>query len=302
MKNSPHSRVILSFILVLMVSTSDVCFGQTIGQGPENPSAVTEQNPACLSCLGSDWLNMINAVAPDGVYTKTTMQPYRNCFQASCYFSRSLMASNFGFTIPLSAVITGIKVEVLRKASSLNAVQDSVVQLLLSGSSLGTNRAAVGYWDTTAASYFTYGDSTDLWGISWTPSGVNATTFGLFFKTKNLGNSVVSAYIDHIRVTVYYQVSTGLIEHQVSDNQFNAYYNADEQAITTRIVQMNFHHAELKIFNATGQLVFEKQLNDDGSGVMIEKIRVENLNEGIYFVEFISDEKSFSKKIIIRGK
>src|SRR6185295_12938347 len=48
----------------------------------------------------------------------------------------------------------------------------------------------------------------DLWGTTWTPAEINASDFGLVFSAhiNGLVTLLPSASIDHIRVTVYYNL------------------------------------------------------------------------------------------------
>ena len=61
-----------------------------------------------------------------------------------------------------------------------------------------------------AAAYVSYGRISDLWGLSLTPADINASTFGVAISAQNIdAKSQNLAYINHIRMTVYF----GLAEY-----------------------------------------------------------------------------------------
>jgi hypothetical protein len=117
--------------------------------------------------------------------------------------SHYLKATNFGFSIPTGATINGIKVEVEVKCS-LSASNDWKVYLIKDGTiQTATNRANYSTFPTSDGIYTTYGDSSDLWGNTWTADKINASNFGFAYEVSASGDTDV-VYVDHIRITVYY--------------------------------------------------------------------------------------------------
>jgi hypothetical protein len=53
------------------------------------------------------------------------------------------------------------------------------------------------------------------------------------------------------------------------------------------------------VFNENGHLVTSTIVNRSAGGVALEKIPVDKLSSGIYFVDVRSDENNFRKKITI---
>ena len=197
----------LMLITGLLLSALSESMAQS--QGPNNPTVVTEEGFACLSCPGEDWFNFNNAKLSDGNFAITHLATNPTCFQSNCFVSRALEASSFGFTIPLAVTVTGIQVDVKRTAYASNAIKDSVVLLLKDGVKIpGTNHASPLVW-ATSNQYVTYGGATDLWGVTWTPTQIDSVGFGVYFKVQNLLGVIDSAGVDHIRVTVFYATSSG---------------------------------------------------------------------------------------------
>jgi len=86
-------------------------------------------------------------------------------------------------------------------------LRDNTVQLLKAGSPVGSNKAGASTWSTTSTTV-NYGSSSDLWGTTWTPADLNATTFGLRFAAKNLGAGSATASLDWVSITVTYDDDT----------------------------------------------------------------------------------------------
>ena len=117
--------------------------------------------------------------------------------------SNYLQATNYGFTIPASAVINGIEVIINRKTSSTSGrvTNDNYVSLLKAGAVLGNNKATTTGF-TTSFVTATYGNSTDKWGLTWTAADINAANFGAVLSVTANNNVIVS--IDYIQIKVYF--------------------------------------------------------------------------------------------------
>lgn len=127
-----------------------------------------------------------------------------------------LKATNFGFSIPTNAVITGIQAIINGKRS---VAQASVGRVYLYKGSIQTNSVkffgagvATSNFANGSFTSLTFGDSTDMWSNTvLTPSDVNASTFGVALKMTagNLTTGAASTAacdisVDYITLTVYY--------------------------------------------------------------------------------------------------
>lgn len=118
----------------------------------------------------------------------------------------ALLVDQFQLEVPSAATIDGIVVEV-RRASTGFVSDDSV--RIIKGGAVGSAERASGVWGETFE-WVSYGSSTDLWGEAWTPADLNAADFGVALSvlyTNTVGNT--RAYVDQVRVTVYYRVVCG---------------------------------------------------------------------------------------------
>lgn len=179
------------------------------------PSTVTSQSsqgPLSPGTLANDtsfgvnaWTNPGNAAASDNLRAQAAT------FDNSTYY---LKATNFGFSIPASATVLGIDVEVERRDAFDTATTDSRVRIVKGGVVGATDKASAAIWPASDT-YASYGGPADLWGESWSAADINDSNFGFAISASStLGGS---PDIDHIRVTVYYSTTT-TVELQQAEN------------------------------------------------------------------------------------
>lgn len=130
----------------------------------------------------------------------------------STQHSDYLTIQNFGFSIPSSATICEIHVEVERSASGLGIlgsyVADQSIVLLKNGSPSGIDLASGAAWPGSDGTV-TYGNGllAGTWGGSWQPSDINNPNFGVAISAQlnsGLAGLFMSAKIDQVRMTVIY--------------------------------------------------------------------------------------------------
>jgi hypothetical protein len=167
--------------------------------GPNSPS--TAVNNAALGSFS--WNNPTNCLAEDGAMT------HAGAFGGAGY-TQYLDSSGFGFSIPSGATIDGIVVEVKLRANINDynfGIEDGSIRLLKAGTLAGSNKArGTGVRWSTVNTYVTFGGVADLWGTTWTDSDINNSGFGFSLLALVIDNAKggVYAYVDHIRITVYY--------------------------------------------------------------------------------------------------
>jgi hypothetical protein len=160
------------------------------------------------------WTNPGNAQASDGSYASATQA----LGILSSAYADYLVVQNFGFSIPSTATICEIRVEVERSATGLgiggSKVTDQSIRLLQNGSLYGGDLASGATWPSSDG-LVTYGIGTlaSTWGGSWQPSDVNSANFGVAISAKLTTGIValgMSAKIDRLRVMVIYDPNTVL--------------------------------------------------------------------------------------------
>jgi hypothetical protein len=191
MLRSSGSLVITTLVPTLSATSS----------GPNSPSTGADDN----SVGTTTWSGTSDIITSNNVSAAASI----NAGAVTHY----LKATNFGFSIPTGATITGIVVEWERRRDPAADVVDNAVRIVKGGSIGSTNKASVTSWPSSDA-YASYGSSSDLWGETWTASDINASTFGSVLSAKdNAGDSTGSARVDHVRITVHY---TDLIGQKVT--------------------------------------------------------------------------------------
>ena len=118
-----------------------------------------------------------------------------------------LYIRDFGFSIPVNAVINGFEVFVEGYGTGGTSAQRAISLAL---TKLGTEYSTLIFFPIlgTSDSSATFGDSITKWFTTVTPSEVNSEYFGVRISPYN--TSGYTRYIDYIRVTVYYTYNPNL--------------------------------------------------------------------------------------------
>src|SRR5262249_4101780 len=79
---------------------------------------------------------------------------------------------------------------------------------LVKGGAIGSTNKATGSTITPILTVATFGNSSDLWGTSWTDSDINASNFGVVYQVGRTSGTI-TVNVDYLRITVYYTASGG---------------------------------------------------------------------------------------------
>lgn len=154
------------------------------------------------------WTNPDNAKVSDNVYATVIL--------AAAERSHYLKATNFSFSIPVGATIDGVVVENECKNTSGSNGWD-IVKLVKGGVIGGTNHRPT---MTATEAYVSTGSSSDLWGLTLSPTDVNASDFGVVFQDDGPGGGTTIS-VDHIRITITYTPVSGFPQVQVRSGTIN---------------------------------------------------------------------------------
>lgn len=190
-------------------------------QGPSSPfTAVDSGVPGPTGNVV--WQNPTFSEVLDGIVTTAQVVATDNGIGGiNQGGSDYLQISNFGFTIPAGATITGVAATIykqgVRVSSYPNGVIDDAVYLVKAGAiqSGGTNHADIGVWPISYIAPTNYGSSVDLWGIALTPSDVNNSGFGIAIAAATQATqldprtdeNIMSAQIDYASIAIYYTIA-----------------------------------------------------------------------------------------------
>ena len=152
------------------------------------------------------WTNVNNAASSNNSYAACSLSPGASGHYLKC--------TNFGFAIPSGSTIDGVLITV-ECSCSVPVVKDNAVYLVKGGSVVGSNKKNASTWSDSGDTNLDHGGATDLWGTTLTYSDVNASNFGVVIQVQNFGFKFSSdAYIDHVKITVYYTASAGVTKTQ----------------------------------------------------------------------------------------
>lgn len=196
-------------LLFLILSTS--VFATT--SGPLSPSS-----SSINTSIGTiNWNNPSNIYSSDNVKCLSDGMVDNDV----TYY---LESTNFGFNIPSTATIDGIVVEIERgDLAGIGGLKDNSVKIIKNGVITGTDKAS-GTAYPNGDTYKSYGNSTNLWGETWTYTDINSSNFGVAISSKRTSSGAANTVeIDHIRITIYYTdpLPIELLEFTTCKNTIN---------------------------------------------------------------------------------
>jgi len=135
--------------------------------GPRNGTIfVNDTSVGTVNWTNPSWVN-----SSDGMNATASL--------GNGIMSRYLRVTGFGFNIPANSGITGINVTILKGADAALRVSDAGIRIVKNGNITGSYLNDSSAWPVTLT-YDSYGNSTNLWGLSWTPADINNNTgFGV---------------------------------------------------------------------------------------------------------------------------
>jgi len=212
MKNRIKKKFIASIsILTMLFSLIPMNFVSAI---------TTRTTPSANAGTGND-VSSVGSVSwsnPGNITSSGT--PYATAAVNHGEMTHYLQATSYHFNIPEGSTINGITVKINRQSSGTSSplIRDNRVSLVKSGIIQDTNKAATGINWTNSGSFggATYGNSTDLWGTTWTPEDINNINFGLALSAINANSSSSrTATVDYMQIAVTYTPASYTITSSV---------------------------------------------------------------------------------------
>lgn len=295
--NTFHQSVFLCCFFLFAGITS--AYSQSSSKKPHiaNYSAA-----GCLACSGSEWNDYNYIKQLDGKFATSNLAAEGYCFQTICYYSRGLMASDFQFSIPATATVTGVRVRVTRMADKDNAVYDYDIQLMKNLTPQGDNKASADAWPVTAANKV-YGGVNDQWGISLTPSLVNSSDYGFWLQSQNLTKfDGRTASVDFVKMTVYYLVNGKLNEQTSEAASVNQMYLYPNPLSTSSVISFSLNYesrVQVDLYDEAGKKLRSLLNEEFSSGTHEFNLNRGELNTGVYFVHLMMNGETVTRKLII---
>lgn len=194
--NTSSGGAVLNGTATNAIRAASIASGGVVVNYPSGPNAPTSFSND--TTVGSkNWVDTGNAGTSDNTYATFTTS-------GGFYNSYYLKGLNLGFSVPDGVTILGIEVKLEKKQSSGSSIVDHYITLVKGGTFQGNNKASGSIWSTSDA-VSTYGGSTDLWGLSWTPADINASDFGIGVVARTLAFLPGEvAYVDLVTIKVYH--------------------------------------------------------------------------------------------------
>jgi hypothetical protein len=143
---------------------------------------------------GVPWTNADGAREADGAFATADL--------ATGEETEELVVTDFGFSIPPDALVTGIEIELKRQAPS-GGVTDGALHLVLDGAESPGSHTYDAAWPASIVGTHKYGTELDLWGMTLTSADVASPTFGAAIYAKKLDPGGL-ANVDAVRLFVNY--------------------------------------------------------------------------------------------------
>lgn len=188
----------LALSLVLMIAGPMATPVRADESGPNNGSTAADEDSIGLVA----WDDVSKSLIQDDVCAGAILTQADNT-------THYLKVTGFGFAISGAATIQGIVVGVDRRESGTTLrVFDHSIRLVKGGTISGDDKSAGAAWPSSDTDeYAIYGNSTDLWGLNWTPADINSPDFGVAISAvKDDSAYNRNAFVDHIRMTIHYSV------------------------------------------------------------------------------------------------
>jgi len=243
------------------------------------------------SGTGASWGNLSGVQLVDNSPAYVDLAQYPTCNSFMCYRSNIASFSGFGFTVPLTAIITGVQLDILQRVSSPGGgIHDSVLTLAMNGVAIGSNKASSTNWFDTPQTQI-YGGSTDTWGNVLSVNDVNDSGFGILYEITNTSYDQ-TASVDFMSMTIHYLLGTTLYEQ----SSIPLLVNLNENSLVIKAQTESEYGATLKVFSSNGQLVYN-QVYTTNHHQIDENISTINWHSGLYLVHIEN-----AKGVIFRKK
>lgn len=133
-----------------------------------------------------------------------------------------------------------------------------------------------------------------------------SSSFGFLIKlnTESYYRRMIFASSDnsdaslHPKLVVNYYTSVGINENELAYNPLNIYPNPTKENIYIRLNEMTEKPRSIEVINRLGQSVFRTEELTSNSTISINLAEL-NLADGIYTVNLFSQDKVYSKKVIL---
>lgn len=187
------------FIITSFFVLPEFSLGETVG--PNNPSVA---NNDTSSGSGTIQWNINPLFNIDNIGSASTSLAVDRT-------SKFLKFTNFGFSVPIDAIINGITVNLAKRGTG-SAIHDVDIFLVANLATTTSKGDSSIFWPSSFDT-FIYGSGSDNWGRVWTPAEINDSNFGVVVSVHNSDTtSSRTATIDGVSVVVDYSLPAVVID------------------------------------------------------------------------------------------
>lgn len=184
------AKIGIGIIIALLVWFASVLKQPTVIEPVNEPTFGDDSGALHPSAEGSthnEWVNGQNAYSSNNSYAtyQNVVATGENNFTA------------FGFSIPAGATIDGILVEVEAK-TSFSTLNSTVYVYSTTDTSWSAGKSQT---INNTESYRSHGGAADTWGMNWASTDFSDANFNVYVS---IAAGSWTAYVDDIRITVYY--------------------------------------------------------------------------------------------------
>jgi hypothetical protein len=236
-------------------------------------------NPTVFSVettTGLSWSNEININSSDD-------QRARSGMWIGLIFTINtdvLNTGGYGFSIPPSAIITGIEVKLEKRAQGIgigSSIRDNTLQLLKTSGPVGNTKANPAAWPASDITEI-YGGPADLWGTTWEPSEINSPGFGCAFSAKLSAGTpgvFMEAELDEAQITVYYTVAP----LEISLVYFDAFIMEDQKVKLKWMTESETNNDHFVLQHSKDAITWSDKATIPGAGNSTSPVNYECIDD-----------------------
>jgi hypothetical protein len=189
-------------------------------------------------------------------------------------YTKRLMFSKYGFTIPTDAFIQGIEVAFNYTTNATgNTISDKYVLPLFWGAQVGTDKADLTS-SYTGSNTVVLGGASDMWGWYFTPADINSDGFGFNIKLHSTASGKQFAFTNGAQITVHFINPNGIKDSQTAASHSKIGIQNKHVSFMTDLAE----DTEIAIYNLSGQLILSEKREAQAS----KTIDMRSYESGLY--------------------
>lgn len=260
---------------------------------------------AGTASAAADWTTVSNAT---GVDDAASAQNLNEGPGGGGHVPTQLGVTNFGFALPTTAVIDGIKLEAKVETTGGSVAIDHDIHLVTTGgvSTLPANTQFFGQlWPTSSLTWIGWGGPTSLWGRTWTVAEINSSSFGGSLSALT-GTGTANILVDAARITVYWHTAPTAVPTRVIYKAYSdSLYLGNLPKVTSEfnpIQDINTGGTQITVVSDISADTSRQAVNtltDEAGNILTDEVPNNLTDEGV--IPIIATGNSGSNSLIKNG-